>query len=228
MRNPDGTTTFKWVQPEAGLEVTSAAPVKEAKAPQTQTYGGRVWQFNDKTGKFDIPLGASEGALSREAAGEARTTARTQKEADQAAKAQQARQENDSQVKSAFAAMETALKEVENYSGAKAVTSPLEAANARGQYDAAAKAFAATLSRATGDTRISDSDRRAYAGLLTYMGAGSNLVKIMRPDLTRKRLEEAKTFFAEASKARQPIPTVSPGAGSVRGSGTADDPYTYE
>jgi hypothetical protein len=123
--------------------------------------------------------------------------------------------ESDTQVKSAFSAMEQALGEMEKYSGMKAMTSPLEAANARQQYEAAAQAFAATLSRATGDTRISDLDRRAYAGLLAYTGGGSTLLNITRPDLARKRLDEAKKFFGAAAKTRQG------GDGTAGGGGTA-------
>jgi hypothetical protein len=202
---------------EAELSSPSGVPVwkkpDDVKQATTINVGGRVMQFNPKTGKNDIDLGPSEGALGREAALIARAqsreekvadkeTVREEKLSDKAKAADEAKKENDSMVNSAFAAMEGALKEVEAYSGSSAVTSPLEAANARQQYLSAANAFAATLSRATGDTRISDSDRRAYGGLLAYSGKGSNLLMVARPDLVRKRLEEAKTFFDEASKAR--------------------------
>ena len=52
--------------------------------------------------------------------------------------------------------MEQALGEMEKYSGTKAVTSPLEAANARQQYDAAAKTRQGGAPRAApkvGETR---------------------------------------------------------------------------
>lgn len=164
------------------------------KAPVTATFGGRVHQLDRATNTW-VPLGASEAALGREAALGKEERGRE----DAAKKAEQAGNETRTQVEAAFAAMETALKEVEKYSGTAAFTSPLEAKNARQQYDDASKAFAATLSRATGDTRISDLDRKAYAGLLAYAGPGAGLLKVARPDLVRKRLEEAKKMFKSAS-----------------------------
>lgn len=130
------------------------------------------------------------------------------------AKARTIRDENDKEVASAFAAMDKALQNLEKYSGTAAVTSPLKAKFARDQYEASTKAFAATLSRATGDTRISDSDRRAYAGLVSYTGPGSGLLNILAPELARQQFEEAKGFFKEASKAR--------GASTPAGGGSGD------
>jgi hypothetical protein len=126
-----------------------------------------------------------------------------------------AAKEADTQVSSAFSAMEKALDQVEKYSGMKAVTSPLEAANARQQYEAATLAFAATLARATGDNRISNTDRAAYGGLVGYTGAGSTLLNITKPELARERLNQAKEFFKAAAKTRQG------GAGAGGGGGTA-------
>ena len=213
--------------------------VKEAKPPATQNIGGQVVQFNPESGRYDIPLGASESALNRQAAEIARATAlgekqrtETEKKAEKAQEAATARRESDSQVSAAFGAMKAALKEVEKYSRTGALTSPLEAANARQQYQAAASAFAATLSRATGDTRISDLDRKAYAVLLTYTGPGKSIVQIARPDLVRKRLEEAESFFDAAKKAREEgraaPPEESPSGGARSGTGTLKDPYVFE
>lgn len=143
---------------------------------------------------------AEERREERAIAAEQRKAEASTKKAEETAKA--AAKETNSQVESAFAAMDAALKEVERLSGTKALTSPLESANARQQYQAAASAFAATLSRATGDSRISDLDRKAYAGLLAYAGPGSTLLNITRPDLARKRFTEAKKFFSEAARAR--------------------------
>ena len=114
-----------------------------------------------------------------------------------------AAKEADSQVDSAFSAMDTALKNLEKYSGTAAVTSPLEAANARQQYEDATKAFAATLARATGDNRISDLDRKAYADLVAYTGGGSAFLNITKPEFARNRFEQAKNFFKAAAKTRQ-------------------------
>lgn len=127
-------------------------------------------------------------------------------------KAATAARENDAEVKAAFAAMDVALQRVEKFAGAKAVTSPLEAAYARRQFENSTKAFAATLSRATGDTRISDLDRRAYADLVAYSGPGSGLVNITRPDLVRESFNQAKAQFEAASKARTPAPAAPAGA----------------
>lgn len=186
----------------------------EPKAPQTQNIGGRVMQFNPESGRFDVDLGASEGSLTRAAAeiarGEARTereTTRAEKQAEKEKEAAEAARATDDQIRSAFGAMKSALGEVKRLSGTKALTSPLEAANARQQYDDAAKAFAATLSRATGDSRISDLDRKAYASLLTYQGIGSGALKIMRPDLVEERLTKAETIFSDAAKERKNRPS---------------------
>lgn len=185
-----------------GREEWAASSKDTAAKTERETFGGVVHerQYDRQAGEWGAwkPLGASEGALNRAASEDKR--AETQQQLSD--KAMAAKQENDSQIKSAFAAMDSALQEVESYSGTKAITSPLEAANARQQYDAATKAFAATLSRATGDNRISDSDRRAYANLVAYAGPGSTLLNITRPDLARKRFTEAKKFFEEASKAK--------------------------
>jgi hypothetical protein len=159
----------------------------------------------------------------RQIRAEERKTEREKQEAEQ--KSLAIAKESDIQVKSAFSAMEQALGEMEKYSGTKAMTSPLEAANARQQYEAAAQAFAATLSRATGDTRISDLDRRAYAGLLAYTGGGSTLLNITRPDLARKRLDEAKKFFGAAAKTRQGAGTSTPAAPKV---GAVEDGYRFK
>lgn len=182
---------------------------REAKPPATQNIGGRVMQFNPESGRFDIPLGASEAALNREAAGAARAVASEERAAAAAEKkvekereALAAKRATDSQVEAAFAAMDSALAEVKKYARTGAVTSPLAAANARQQYDDAAKAFAATLSRATGDTRISDLDRKAYANLLAYSGLGTTAIKVLRPDLVESRLAKAKGMFDAASASR--------------------------
>jgi hypothetical protein len=197
---PDGTKEIRIVEDKPGQTFASAAP--PAKAPATLNVGGRVMQFNEKTGQFDIDLGKTEAAIGRETSAIDRETAKAEKEAAKNREAQEAKKAADSQVAAAFAAMETALGEVKKYAGPKALTVPLEAANARQQYLSAANAFAATLSRATGDTRISDLDRRAYAGLLTYTGPGKSLLMIARPDLIESRLKEAKEFFAAAAMAR--------------------------
>lgn len=183
------------VSPEGKVIYQAPAEPPKPEKPLTEAIGGRIKQWNPETKKFDIDLGASEAALGREAA--LGKEERTRADKEEAAK--QAANETRTQVSAAFAAMENRLKDVEKYAGSKAITSPLEAAFARQQYLAAANAFAATLSRATGDTRISDRDRAAYAKLLTYAGKGSGLLMTTRPDLTRKLLEDAKQTFEAAS-----------------------------
>lgn len=209
----------------------------EPKAPQTQNIGGRVMQFNPESGRFDIDLGSSEAALSRaesvkgrdEARAE-RETLRTEKKVEKQQQAAEAAKATDDQVRAAFGAMKSALGEVKRLSKSKAITSPLESANARQQYDEAAKAFAATLSRATGDTRISDLDRKAYASLLTYQGLGSGAIKIMRPDLVEARLKKAEEFFEAAAKERKtrPVDEDETPTGLKGGTGTSKDPYRFE
>ena len=225
------------ISPEGKVVYEPPPEPKEVKPPATQNIGGRVMQFNPESGRYDIPLGASEAALNREAAAVTRAAVQAEKETEKQEKKTEAQQkaaravrETDSQVDAAFGAMESALKEVEKYSGSAAATSPLEAANARQQYDAAAKAFAATLSRATGDTRISDLDRKAYAGLLSYESLGSTALKVLKPQLVRKRLENAKTFFDAAKKEREKARAAGAedvSGGAVSGSGTADDPFRF-
>jgi hypothetical protein len=181
--NPDGTKTIQIVEDKPGQTFSSAAIPEKSPV--------------DVEGRM---IRAEERKAERE------TVKAEQKAIADAAKAEQkaeaAKKETDDQVASAFAAMDTALKEVEKYAGTKAVTSPLEAKNARQQYESAAKAFAATLSRATGDSRISDLDRKAYADLVAYSGIGSGAIEILRPDLVRKRFNQAKAQFDSASKAR--------------------------
>jgi hypothetical protein len=208
--NPDGTKTVRIVEDKPGQEFTSAT---ERKAQPTQNINGRVMQYNPQSGRFDVDLGKSEAALNREAASGARADAAANKALeDQAKRAekdklrQEAKKANDEQVDSAFAALNTSLGEVKKYAGASALTSPLEAANARQQFKAAALAFAATLSRATGDNRISDSDRKAYGKLVAYLGPGSEMLMVARPDLVEKRLEEARKMFAAASDAKTVAP----------------------
>lgn len=204
-----------------GTKVLQEAAPDAPKAPSTQNINGRVMQFNPQSGKYDIDLGTSDAELTRRAvdarigaveerqirAEERRAERDEQKAADNASLVGKQTKE---QVSAAFAAMKDALTEVEKYSGSASFTSPLEAKNAREQYDATAMAFAATLSRATGDTRISDTDRRAYAQLTNYTGIGSGALKVMRPDLIRKRLENAEKFFQSAADARE-----GPKAGDV-------------
>lgn len=209
-RDAQGNEVTQIVEDKPGQ--TFAAPAPKPEKPTLETFGGAVWERDPVTGKR-TKLGASEGALNREASAAVRAETQAEKEK----KALEAKSATDEQVDSAFAAMKDALKNVKSYAGVKAATSPLEAANARQQYLAAANAFAATLSRATGDTRISDFDRRAYAKLLTYTGPGSSLLMIARPDLVETRLKEAENFFSEASKARRGTSGGNPNINLTRG-----------
>jgi len=207
---PDGMPVKRRV---GEAELVKGVPVYKApeapKPPATQNIGGRVMQFNPESGRYDILLGASEAALNREAASAARAVAadekavaNAEKKAEKEREAAEAKRATDSQVKAAFAAMKEALGEVKKYSGTKSVISPLAATNARQQYDDAAKAFAATLSRATGDNRISDLDRKSYANLLAYSGIGTTAIKVLRPDLVEDRLTKAENMFEAAAEAR--------------------------
>ena len=204
VRLPDGTEETRIV-PDVPATFTSAAPEGKKHLVTVAGPGGvpvqkLVTEQELATGVpgYVQPQVDVEGRQIRAEERKAEAE-KTKKKEESIAAAKEA----DSQVDSAFSAMDTALKNLEKYSGTSAVTSPLEAANARQQYEDATKAFAATLARATGDNRISDLDRKAYADLVAYTGGGSAFLNIAKPKFARNRFEQAKKFFQAASKTRQ-------------------------
>ena len=109
------------------------------------------------------------------------------------------------------------LDKVKEYSGTGAITSPMEAMNARETYKASIQNLAIAANRVLGDTsgRYSDVDRQVASAML---GIANDPLLIAYPEMAQTRLDEARQTIGAMSGVQTRLRPAPPrGGGGVSG-----------